>query len=62
MIINSIWPHEHAFYQPESPEALPSPGPSSLTAIQEKFARILMTVAAELWLRSQLATAEEVIY
>ena len=31
------------------------------TAIQEKFARIFMTVASELWLRSQLATAEEVL-
>ena len=33
----------------------------SLTAIQEKFARILLSVACELWLRGQIARVEDVL-
>ena len=33
----------------------------SLTAIQEKFARILLSVACELWLRGQIASVEDVL-
>ena len=33
----------------------------SLTAIQEKFSRILLSVACELWLRGQSATMEDVL-
>ena len=33
----------------------------SLTAIQEKFARILLSVACELWLHGQIARVEDVL-
>ena len=33
----------------------------SLTAIQEKFARILLSVACELWLRGQIASVKDVL-
>ena len=33
----------------------------SLTAVQEKFARILLSVACELWLRGQITRVEDVL-
>ena len=53
------------FFQPNSLGALPSLWLQakltiSLTSIQDKFARLFMSIAAELWLRDAIDTVEEV--
>ena len=64
-MMNSSQPHANVFFQPDSLGALPALWLQakltiSLTSIQDKFARLFMTIAAELWLRGRLDTVEEV--
>jgi hypothetical protein len=64
-MMNSSQPHANVFFQPDSLGALPALWLQakltiSLTSIQDKFARLFVTIAAELWLRGRLDTVEEV--
>ena len=66
IMITRAHPNENAFCQPENLGALPplwlqARLTLSLTALQEKFARIFLSVACELWLRGQIAMAEDVL-
>ena len=66
ILISNVQPNGNPFCIPENLGALPSLWPQarltlSLTAIQEKFARILLSVACELWLRGQIARVEDVL-
>ena len=66
ILISHAQPIENPFCIPENLGALPpfwlqARLTLSLTAIQEKFARILLSVACELWLRGQIATVEDVL-
>ena len=63
--MNSSQPQANIFFQPNSLGALPSLWLQakltiSLTSIQDKFARLFMSIAAELWLRDAIDTVEEV--
>ena len=64
-MMNSSQPQANIFFQPTSLGALPSLWLQakltiSLTSIQDKFARLFMSIAAELWLRDAIDTVEEV--
>ena len=64
--MNSSQPQANIFFQPNSLGALPSLWLQakltiSLTSIQDKFARLFMSIAAELWLRDAIDTMEEVL-
>ena len=64
-MMNSSQPQANIFFQPNSLGALPSLWLQakltiSLTSIQDKFARLFMSIAAELWLRDAIDTVEEV--
>ena len=64
-MMNSSQPQANIFFQPNSLGALPSLWLQakltiSLTSIQDKFARLFMSIAAELWLRDAIDTLEEV--
>ena len=64
-MMNSSQPHANVFFQPDSLGALPAlllqaKLTISLTSIQDKFARLFMTIAAELWLRGRIETVEAV--
>ena len=66
ILISHVQPSANPFCIPENLGALPplwlqARLTLSLTAIQEKFARILLSAASELWLRGQLATVEDVL-
>ena len=59
ILISNVQPNGNPFCIPENLGALPplwlqARLTLSLTAIQEKFARILLSVACELWLRGKL--------
>ena len=65
-MISHVQPSGNPFCIPENLGALPplwlqARLTLSLAAIQEKFARILLSAASELWLRGQLATVEDVL-
>ena len=58
-------PQVNIFFQPDNLGALPALWLQakltiSLTSIQEKFAKLFMTIAAELWLRGRFDTLETV--
>ena len=58
-------PQMNIFFQPDNFGALPSLWLQakltiSLTSIQDKFAKLFMTIAAELWLRGRIETLETV--
>ena len=58
-------PSVNIFFQPDNLGALPALWLQakltiSLTSIQDKFARLFMTIAAELWLRGRIDTLETV--
>ena len=58
-------PSVNIFFQPDNLGALPALWLQakltiSLTSIQEKFAKLFMTIAAELWLRGRIDTLETV--
>ena len=64
-MMSSSQPQANIFFQPNSLGALPSLWLQakltiSLTSIQDKFARLFMSIAAELWLRDAIDTVEEV--
>ena len=64
-MMNSSQPQANIFFQPDNLGALPSLWLQakltiSLTSIQDKFARLFMSIAAELWLRDAMDTVEEV--
>ena len=64
-MISSSQPSASVFYHPDNLGALPhlwlqAKLTISLTAIQEKFARLFMSIASELWLRGVIETVEEV--
>ena len=66
IMISNVQPNGNPFCIPENLGALPplwlqARLTLSLTAIQEKFARILLSVACELWLRGQIARVEDVL-
>ena len=66
ILISNVQPNGNPFCIPENLGALPSLWLQarltlSLTAIQEKFARILLSVACELWLRGRIARVEDVL-
>ena len=61
-----VQPHGNPFCIPENLGILPplwlqARLTLSLTVIQEKFARILLSVACEPWLRGQIASVEDVL-
>ena len=58
-------PSVNIFFQPDNLGALPALWLQakltiSLTSIQDKFAKLFMTIAAELWLRGRIDTLETV--
>ena len=58
-------PQVNIFFQPDNLGALPALWLQakltiSLTSIQDKFAKLFMTIAAELWLRGRIDTLETV--
>jgi len=62
-MMNSSQPHANVFFQPDNLGALPhlwlqAKLTISLTSIQEKFARLFMSIASELWLRDAIDTVE----
>ena len=64
-MMNSSQPQANIFFQPDNLGALPSLWlqaklTMSLTSIQDKFARLFMSIAAELWLRDAMDKVEEV--
>ena len=64
ILITNVQPNGNPFCMPENLGVLPQLWLQarltlSLTAIQEKFSRILLSVACELWLRGQSATMIE---
>ena len=64
-MMNSSQPQANVFFQPENLGALPhlwlqAKLTISLTSMQEKFARLFMSIASELWLRDAIDTVEEV--
>ena len=64
-MISSSQPSASVFYHPDNLGALPhlwlqAKLTISLTSVQEKFARLLMTIASELWLRGVIEKVEEV--
>ena len=64
-MMNSSQPQANVFFQPDNLGALPhlwlqAKLTISLTSMQEKFARLFMSIAAELWLRDAIDTVEEV--
>ena len=64
-MISSSQPSASVFYHPDNLGALPhlwlqAKLTISLTSIQEKFARLFMSIASELWLRDVIETVEEV--
>ena len=66
ILITNVQPNGNPFCIPENLGILPplwlqARLTLSLTAIQEKFARILLSVACELWLRGQSDSVEEVL-
>ena len=66
VLITNVQPNGNPFCIPENLGILPplwlqARLTLSLTAIQEKFARILLSVACELWLRGQIASVEDVL-
>ena len=66
ILITNIQPNGNPFCIPENLGVLPQLWLQarltlSLTAIQEKFSRILLSVACELWLRGQSAMMEDVL-
>ena len=66
ILITQAQQRESPFCNPENLGALPllwlqARLQLTLTAIQEKFGRILVSAAGELWLRGQVATVEEVL-
>ena len=66
ILISNVQPNGNPFCIPENLGVLPplwlqARLTLSLTAIQEKFARILLSVACELWLRGQIARVEDVL-
>ena len=66
ILITNVQPNGNPFCIPENLGILPplwlqARLTLSLTAIQEKFARILLSVACELWLRGQSASVEDVL-
>ena len=66
IMISNVQPNGNPFCIPENLGALPplwlqARLTLSLTAIQEKFARILLSVACELWLHGQIARVEDVL-
>ena len=66
ILITNVQPNGNPFCIPENLGILPplwlqARLTLSLTAIQEKFARILLSVACELWLRGQIASVEDVL-
>jgi len=63
-LMNNSQPQANVFFQPDS-GALPhlwlqAKLTISWTSIQDKFARLFMSIAAELWLRDAIDTVEEV--
>ena len=66
ILLSQVQPNGNPFCNPGNLGALPplwlqARLQLSLTAIQEKFARILLSAAGELWLRGQLASVEDVL-
>ena len=64
-MINISQPSASVFYQPDNLGALPhlwlqAKLTISLTSVQEKFARLFMTIASELWLRGVIERVEGV--
>ena len=64
-MMRSSQPQANVFFQPNNLGALPSLWLQakltiSLTSIQDKFARLFMSIAAELWVRGAIDTVEEV--
>ena len=64
-MISSSQPSASVFYHPDNLGALPhlwlqAKLTISLTSMQEKFARLFMSIASELWLRGVIETVEEV--
>ena len=63
--MNGSLPQANIFFQPDNLGALPALWLQakltiSLTSIQDKFAKLFMTIAAELWLRGRIETLEAV--
>ena len=63
--MNGSQPQLNIFFQPDNLGALPALWLQakltiSLTSIQDKFAKLFMTIAAELWLRGRIETFEAV--
>ena len=64
-MMNSSQPQANVFFQPDNLGALPylwlqAKLTISLTSIQDKFARLFMSIAAELWLRDAMEAVEDV--
>ena len=64
-MMSSSQPQTNVFFQPDNLGALPhlwlqAKLTISSTSMQEKFARLFMSIAAELWLRDAIDTVEEV--
>ena len=64
-MISSSQPSASVFFHPDNLGALPhlwlqAKLTISLTSMQEKFARLFMSIASELWLRGVIGTVEEV--
>ena len=64
-MMNSSQPQANVFFQSENLGALPhlwlqAKLTISLTSMQEKFARLFMSIASELWLRDAIDTVEDV--
>ena len=64
-MMSSSQPQDNVFYQPDNLGALPhlwlqAKLTISLTSMQEKFARLFMSIASELWLQDAIDTVEEV--
>ena len=64
-MISNLQPNAGVFFHPDNLGALPhlwlqAKLTISLTSMQEKFARLLMSIASELWLRGAIGTVEEV--
>ena len=64
-MMNGSQPQTNIFFQPDNLGALPALLQAkltiSLTSIQDKFAKLFMTIAAELWLRGRIETLEAVL-
>ena len=64
-MLNGSQPQSNIFFQPDNLDAFPALWLQtkltiSLTSIQDKFAKLFMTIAAELWLRGRIETLEAV--